>query len=107
MEKLYLTNISFSLSNFHELPKVHKCKQINEAIPQQNNKYIEIHEPDDVTVRPILGGQNCPTRPLSQLIDIVLKPFKIHIKSYVKDNLVFLRKCSRQTMTQLHLLRLM
>ena len=74
-EKLYLTNISFSLSNFYELPKVHKSKQINEAIQQQNNEYIEIHEPDDLTVRPIVGGPNCPTRPLSQLIDIILKPF--------------------------------
>ena len=33
-EKLYLTNISFSTSNFYGLPKVHKSKQINEAIQQ-------------------------------------------------------------------------
>ena len=71
-KKLYLTNISFSTSNFYGLPKVHKSKQINEAIQQQNNEYIEIHEPDDLTVRPIVGGPNCPTRPLSQLIDINL-----------------------------------
>ena len=31
-EKLYLTSISFSTSNFYALPKVHKSKQINEAI---------------------------------------------------------------------------
>ena len=95
-EKLYLTNIFLSTSNFYGLPKVHKSKQINEAIQQQNNEYIEIHEPDDLTVRPIVGGPNCPTRPLSKLIDIILKPFLIHIKSYVKDNLDFLRKCSRK-----------
>ena len=95
-EKLYLTNISFSTSNFYGLPKVHKSKQINEAIQQQNNEYIEIHEPDDLTVRPIVGGPNCPTRPLSQLINIILKLFLIHIKNYVKDNLDFLRKCSRK-----------
>ena len=67
-ERLYLTNISFSTSNFYGLPKVHKSKQINEAIQQQNNEYIEIHEPDDLTVRPIVGGPNWPTRPLSQLV---------------------------------------
>ena len=39
---------------------------------------------------------NCPTRPLSQLIDIILKPLLIHIKSYVKDNLDFWRKCSQK-----------
>ena len=95
-EKLYLKNISFWTSNFYRLPKVHKSKQINEAIQQQNNEYTEIHEPDDWTVRSIVGGPNCPTRLLSQLIDIILKPFLIHLKSYVKDNLDFLRKCSRK-----------
>ena len=45
-------------------------------------------------MRPIVGGPNCPTRLLSQLIDITLKPFLLHIKSYVKDNLDFLRICS-------------
>ena len=95
-EKLYLTNISFSRSNFFGLPNAHKSKQINEAIEQQNKEYIEIHEPDYLTMRPIAGGPDCPTRPLSQLIDIILKPFLIHIKSYVDDNLNFLRKYSRK-----------
>ena len=96
VEKLYLTNVSFSTSNIFGLLKVHKSKQINEAIQRQNNEYIEIHEPDDLTVRPVVVGPNCPARPLSQLINIILKPFLIHIKSYVKDNLDFLRKCSRK-----------
>ena len=95
-EKLYLTNISFSRSNFFGLPNAHKSKKINEAIEQQNKEYIEIHEPDYLTMRPIAGGPDCPTRPLSQLIDIILKPFLIHIKSYVDDNLNFLRKYSRK-----------
>ena len=47
-------------------------------------------------MRPLVGVSNCPTRPLSQIIDIILKPFLIHTKSYVKDNLDFLRKCSRK-----------
>ena len=47
-------------------------------------------------MRPIVGGPNCPTRALSQLINIILKLFLIHIKNYVKDNLDFLRKCSRK-----------
>ena len=33
---------------------------------------------------------------LSNLIDILLKPFLLHVKSYLKDNLDFLSKCSRE-----------
>ena len=33
---------------------------------------------------------------MSNLIDIFFKPFLIHVKSHVKDNLDFLSKCSRE-----------
>ena len=33
---------------------------------------------------------------MRNLVDILLKPFLIHIKSYIKDNLDFLAKCSRE-----------
>ena len=69
-EKKFLTKFSFMTSNFYGLPKVQRSEQINEAIKQQKNEYIEIFEPKDVTVRPIVGGPNCPTTPLSHLIDI-------------------------------------
>ena len=65
VEKFYLTNIFFSTSKFYGLPKVHKSKQINEAIQQQNNHNIKIHEADSLTVRPIVGGPNWPTRPVT------------------------------------------
>ena len=94
-KKLYLTNISLSTSNVYGLPKVHKSKQINAVIQQQNNEYIEVHEPDNLTVRPIVGGPNCLTTLLIHLIDIK-NLFLIYIKSYVKDNLDFLRKFSRK-----------
>ena len=47
-------------------------------------------------MRRIVDGPNYPIGPLSQLINIILKPFLIYIKSYVKDNLDFLRKCPRK-----------
>ena len=68
-EQLYLTNISFSISNFYGLPKVHKSKQINEAIQQENNEYIKLQKPVDLTLRPIVGRSNCLTRLFSQPID--------------------------------------
>ena len=95
-EQHFLTRLSFSISNFHCLPKFYKSKVIQEAIQVQNSEYIKIYEPSDLTLRPIVTGPNCPTCRLSNLVDILLKPFLIHIKSYIKDNLHFLAKCSRE-----------
>ena len=91
-----LTKFSFTTSNFYGLPKVQKSKIIQETIQVQNSGYIKIYEPSDLTLRPIVAGPNCPTRRLSNLVDILLKPFLIHIKSYIKDHLDFLAKCSRE-----------
>ena len=60
----------------------------------QNSECINIYEPSDLTLRPTVAGPNCPARRLSNLVDILLKPFLIQIKSYIKDNLDFLAKCS-------------
>ena len=65
------------------------------AINTQNNEIIEIFEPNDLKLRPIVRGPKCPTRKLSQLIDILLKPFLKRIKSFIHDSLDFLSKCSR------------
>ena len=78
------------------MSKLQKSKIIQEAIQVKNCEYIKIYDPLDLTLRPIAAGPSCPTRRLSNLIDILLKPFLIHIKSYIKDNLDFLAKCSRE-----------
>ena len=95
-EQDFLTKFSFSTSNFYGLPKFHKSKIIQEAIQVQNSEYIKIYELSDVTLRPTVAGLNCPTRRLSNLVDILLKPLLLDIKSYIKDNLDFLTKCSRE-----------
>ena len=69
------------------MPKACKSKIIQEAIQVQGSEYIKIYEPP---------GLNCPTRRLSNLGGISLKPFLIHIKSYIKNNLDFLTKWSRE-----------
>ena len=95
-EKEYLTSFSYNTSNFYGLPKIHKSKLIQNAIKEQQKEYVHIIEPSDLKLRPIVAGPICPTRPLSNLIDILLKPFLLHVKSYVKDNLDFLSKCLRE-----------
>ena len=74
-EQDFLTKFSFSTSNFYGLPKAHKSKIIQEAIKVQNSEYVKIYEPPNLTVRPIVAGPNYPTRCLSNLVDILLKPF--------------------------------
>ena len=95
-EQDFLTKFSFSTSNFYGLPKVHKSKIIQEAIQVQNSEYVKIYEPRDLTLRPIVAAPNGPTRRLSNLVDVLLKSFLIHIKNYTKDNLDFLAKFSRE-----------
>ena len=59
---------------------------LKRAIEKQNTKIITITEPFDLKLRSITGGPNCPTRKLSNLIDILLKPFIKEVKSYVGDS---------------------
>ena len=96
-EKQFLTKFRFKTSNFYGLPKIHKSKKIAAAIEEQNKECINIVRPDDLKLRPIVAGPNCPTRPLSYLVDILIKPLLLHVKSYIKDSTDFLIKCNRET----------
>ena len=50
-------------------------------------------ESSDLKLRPTVGGPNCPTRKLSNLIDIVLKRFMKEVRRYVRSSTGFLNKC--------------
>ena len=71
-------------SDFYGLPKVHKSMIIESTINTQNSEIIEIFEPNDLKLRPRVGGPKCPTRKRSQLIDILLKSFSKHQKVYLR-----------------------
>ena len=94
-EKEYLTSFWYNTSNFYGLPKIDKSKLIQNAIREQQKEFVHIIEQSDLKLRPIVAGPIRPTRTFSDLTDILLKPFLLHVKSYVKDNLDFLSKCSR------------
>ena len=91
----FLNDKYHEVSNFYGLPIIHKFMIIESAINTQNSEISEIFEPNDLMLRPIVGGPKCPTRKLSQLIDILLKPFLKHIKSFIRDSLDFLIKGPR------------
>ena len=89
-------SFSYNTSNLYGLSKIHKSKLIQNAIKEQQKEYVHIIEPSDLKLRSVVAGSICLTRPLSNLIYILLKPFFLHVKSYVKDNLDFLSKCARE-----------
>ena len=59
-------------------------------------KLKELWEKDQQSIlkcqryKPIVGGPNCPTHKLSNLLDLILKPLAFQVKSYVKDSFHFL-----------------
>ena len=79
-EKDYLVNFTPKTNNFYDLPKVHKSKIISEQIKIQNKEYIAVLQPEDLKLRPIVAGPNCPTKRLSTLLDIIIKPMIKHVK---------------------------
>ena len=50
----------------------------------QNSEIIEVFESNEL--RPIVWGPKCSTKKLSQIIDILLKPFLKHIKSFIQES---------------------
>ena len=86
----YLTNFEVKTSNFYGLPKVHKSKQIEAAVQQQNSPFIEIQSPEDLKFRPIVAGPQCPTHRLSHFIDLILKPLCQYVPSFIRDDFDFL-----------------
>ena len=51
-------------------------------IKEQQKEYVHIIKPLNLKLRHIVAGPICRTRPLSNLIDILLDPFLLQIKSY-------------------------
>ena len=62
----YILNFEAKISNFYGLPKVHKSKQINEK------------------------NVKCQTHRLSNLIDMLLRPYTRHVTSYLRETTNFL-----------------
>lgn len=86
----YVKNSDYRTSNFYGLPKIHKSKLLKEAIDDQNLTIIQLYCPSDLSFLPIVAGPVCPTRRLSDMIDILLQPFMTKIASYIKDDFHFL-----------------
>ena len=83
------------VSSICELPKIHKSMVTESAINTQNSEIIEMFDPNHLKLKTIVDSVKCSTRKLSQLIDILLKPFLERIKNFIRDSLDFSNKCPR------------
>ena len=88
----YISDFEWKSSNFYVLPKIHKCKEIIQAVESNESLYIEMEPPSDLKGRAIVGGPQSPTQHLSELLEKTLSPLVNHLKSYIKDDWDFLRK---------------
>ena len=86
----FLLNFDCKTSTFYGLPKIHKSQIIQNACKIKHSEYIEVIDPEDLEFRPIVAGPLCETSRLSCLLDILLKPFLKHVKSYLRDDIDFL-----------------
>ena len=57
---------------------------------ERPTKCLKMSEPLSIPGRPIVGGPNCPTHKLSNLLGLMLKPLAFQVKSYIKDSFHFL-----------------
>ena len=92
-ESLYLRKFDCKTPNFFGVPKIHKSSKINAAMFKGYSHQIKIpYEIVDLPFRFINGEVASPTCKLSELLDILLKPFLPLTPSYIRDYTDFLNK---------------
>ena len=68
LEWEFLNDKHHEVSNFDELPQIHKSKIKESSRNSQNSEVIVIFEPNNLKLRLIVGGPECPARKLNQLL---------------------------------------
>ena len=75
--------------------EIYKYQDILEEIENFSEIYIQTEPPNNLKGRPIIADQNSPTQRLSSLLEKILTPLIPKLKSYIKDDLGFLKKLPR------------
>ena len=88
----YLCHFDFKTSGFYGLPKIHKSKIICQEAKVQKKPFIRdrVLRPADLKFRLIRAGPRCPTSRLNNFVDILIKRFTLHVRSYLRDIIDFL-----------------
>lgn len=89
----FLTNFDQKDSSFYVLPKLHKSNVIKCIVDNSKHEAVSVsYCPEDLPSRPIVNSKDSVTSRLSHFLDILLKPYVVKVKSYVKDSSDFLTK---------------
>ena len=86
----YLINRNYKISNFYMNPKLHKSKELNEIIENQNSEYINITKNLQIEGRPIVAGPVYYTSGISQMLHLILETSLSFIPPILKDSFDFL-----------------
>ena len=100
-----LINRNYKISNFYMNPKLHKSKELNEIIENQNSEYINITKNLQIEGRPIVAGPVYYTSGISQMLHLILEPSLSFIPHILKDSFDFLERldttCTEDTLLNL------
>ena len=72
-------------------PKLHKSKELNEIIENQNSEYVNITENLKFEGQPIFSGPVYYTSGISKMLHLILDPSLSFIPHILKDSFDFLK----------------
>ena len=76
-------------------PKLHKSKELNEIIENQNSECISITKNLQTEGRPIVAGPVYYTSEISQMLHLILEPSLSFIPHILKDPFDFLQRLDK------------
>ena len=80
----FLLKFECKTSTFYSLSKIHKSQIITNSCSENTSEYIEIPDPIDLTLRPIVGGLYCETSRLSKKFIATYEITLISLISFLK-----------------------
>ena len=83
-EKRAILEFDYRSTCIYGVPKIHKSKQIKDALKTCFHDCLTLVRPSDLVLRIIWGGPCNPTTGLANLVDVLLKPFIYLVKSRVR-----------------------
>ena len=95
-EKKVILSDDWLESKFYVLPKIHKSTDILKEINERPSDYVHMAMPDELKARPINGDVRSVTQGLSKLMEKILKPLVLHLKTFIKDEFDFIKKIPKR-----------